>query len=219
MFPTRDDVWGLVLNEAAACGLPIIASAVAGGTIELVADGASGWSVEPTPEGIAAALTHLHALTQTEWMRFSKESRRLAERQSVERAIAGFVEAIRCADRGGNRPAADPTAVKADLATAARAIRRRHGFTATRKAAKAQALDPLGSLRVIEGQASKAANRAPELHPRRRLRRSECRVLQVRSRRSRSCHSTRITRRKSSSGCTSCLYGFMAGVISGGHPR
>lgn len=59
VFPTLSDTWGLVLNEAMACGVPVIASSVAGATSDLVHDGWNGCVVEA---GNADQLTR--AMTQ-----------------------------------------------------------------------------------------------------------------------------------------------------------
>lgn len=45
VFPTHTDPWGLVVNEAMACGLPVIATSAAGCTADLVQDGWNGWVV------------------------------------------------------------------------------------------------------------------------------------------------------------------------------
>jgi len=45
MLPTHSDPWGLVVNEAMACGLPIIVTSVAGCTADLVEDGWNGFVV------------------------------------------------------------------------------------------------------------------------------------------------------------------------------
>ncbi len=45
IFPTLSDPWGLVVNEAMACGLPIIASDAAGCAADLVHDGENGYVV------------------------------------------------------------------------------------------------------------------------------------------------------------------------------
>jgi 1,2-diacylglycerol 3-alpha-glucosyltransferase len=47
VFPTYSDPWGLVVNEAMACGLPIIASDVAGCVPDLVQDGWNGFVIRP----------------------------------------------------------------------------------------------------------------------------------------------------------------------------
>jgi 1,2-diacylglycerol 3-alpha-glucosyltransferase len=46
-FPTHSDTWGLVVNEAMACGLPIIASEVAGCVPDLVENEENGFVVPP----------------------------------------------------------------------------------------------------------------------------------------------------------------------------
>ena len=45
VLPTYSDPWGLVVNEAMACGLPIIVSSVAGCSADLVEDGWNGYVV------------------------------------------------------------------------------------------------------------------------------------------------------------------------------
>jgi glycosyltransferase involved in cell wall biosynthesis len=45
VLPTQSDPWGLVVNEAMACGLPIIVSSVAGCSTDLVDDGWNGYVV------------------------------------------------------------------------------------------------------------------------------------------------------------------------------
>jgi glycosyltransferase involved in cell wall biosynthesis len=45
VFPTHSDPWGLVVNEAMACGLPIIASEVAGCVPDLVENGQNGFVI------------------------------------------------------------------------------------------------------------------------------------------------------------------------------
>jgi glycosyltransferase involved in cell wall biosynthesis len=42
VFPSHSDPWGLVVNEAMACGLPVISSAAAGCTADLVEDNWNG---------------------------------------------------------------------------------------------------------------------------------------------------------------------------------
>ena len=47
VLPTHSDPWGLVVNEAMACGLPIIVSNVAGCADDLVEEGWNGFVVPP----------------------------------------------------------------------------------------------------------------------------------------------------------------------------
>lgn len=43
VLPTHHDVWGLVVNEAMACGLPIITTDACGAGIEMIQDGENGY--------------------------------------------------------------------------------------------------------------------------------------------------------------------------------
>jgi glycosyltransferase involved in cell wall biosynthesis len=46
LFQTRHDIWGLVLVEAMASGLPCIASIHAGATRDLIQDGKTGFALD-----------------------------------------------------------------------------------------------------------------------------------------------------------------------------
>lgn len=47
VLPSFNEVWGLVVNEAMACGLPVISSKLAGVTQDLVKDGINGYGFDP----------------------------------------------------------------------------------------------------------------------------------------------------------------------------
>lgn len=60
VLPTHSDPWGLVVNEAMACGLPIIVSSVAGCSADLVEDGWNGYVVPPgEPQKLTVAINSL----------------------------------------------------------------------------------------------------------------------------------------------------------------
>jgi glycosyltransferase involved in cell wall biosynthesis len=60
VFPTHSDPWGLVVNEALACGLPVIATGVAGCTADLIEDGWNGCVVSSRDlSQLAAAMESL----------------------------------------------------------------------------------------------------------------------------------------------------------------
>ncbi len=50
IFPTRNDVWGLVVNEAVATGLPVAVSRYAGSANDLIEDKISGLVFDPLNE-------------------------------------------------------------------------------------------------------------------------------------------------------------------------
>ena len=45
VLPTREDIWGLVINEAMACGLPVISTNMCLGAVELIDNGINGYIV------------------------------------------------------------------------------------------------------------------------------------------------------------------------------
>lgn len=48
IFPTRNDIWGYVINEAMSCRLPVITTNMAGAAYELVVDGYNGFIIKPS---------------------------------------------------------------------------------------------------------------------------------------------------------------------------
>jgi glycosyltransferase involved in cell wall biosynthesis len=60
VLPTHSDTWGLVVNEAMACGIPIVVAEVAGCVADLVEDGWNGFVVPPSePDRLCAAISVL----------------------------------------------------------------------------------------------------------------------------------------------------------------
>jgi glycosyltransferase involved in cell wall biosynthesis len=55
VVPSRSEPWGMVMNEAALAGLPLISTTAPGGARELVEDGANGFLVPPDDVGALRA--------------------------------------------------------------------------------------------------------------------------------------------------------------------
>ena len=54
MLPTREDIWGLVINEAMAYGLPVITTDRCVAGLELVEEGRNGYIVPVEDEQVLA---------------------------------------------------------------------------------------------------------------------------------------------------------------------
>lgn len=64
VLASTEEQWGLVINEAMACGLPIICSRSAGASYDLVRDGENGYIIEPTSvESLCTALSKMTSLS------------------------------------------------------------------------------------------------------------------------------------------------------------
>jgi glycosyltransferase involved in cell wall biosynthesis len=60
-MPSRSDPWGMVLNEAAAAGLPLVSTDAAGAAHDLIEDGVNGYRIPP--DDVAALRNALARLT------------------------------------------------------------------------------------------------------------------------------------------------------------
>ena len=59
VLPTREDVWGLVVNEALSNGVPVITSDQCGAGLELIVDDYNGYVVQNYPEQISNKIMYL----------------------------------------------------------------------------------------------------------------------------------------------------------------
>jgi glycosyltransferase involved in cell wall biosynthesis len=94
VFSTLGDNWGLVVNEAFACGVPALVSRFAGCADDLVEPGENGWIFDPT-DGEEFLRSLGVALTSPDLRLLGKRARETAARFRPEIMAADFRRAIR----------------------------------------------------------------------------------------------------------------------------
>jgi 1,2-diacylglycerol 3-alpha-glucosyltransferase len=94
IFPTHSDTWGFVVNEAMACGLPVIVTDVAGCVADLVEDGWNG-KVVPVkdPAKLASAMEYLAMQEELRLEMGTRSAQRIVG-YSAEACAAGIAEAV-----------------------------------------------------------------------------------------------------------------------------
>ncbi|MGQ9722104.1 MAG: glycosyltransferase family 4 protein [Candidatus Jordarchaeum sp.] len=95
LFPSEYDIWGLVLVEAMAAGLPCIASINAGATKDLIIDGATGFSINfNNPNEVAEKIRLILDDKQVANRIGEEASQFISQKASLSRSAEGFIRAI-----------------------------------------------------------------------------------------------------------------------------
>lgn len=94
--PSLGDQWAVVVNEAMASGLPIIATENVGSAHDLVNNGLNGWTIKA--DDVAALSTLLHQAFSSkgdiDLAAMGAQSRRIISKFSHERTVDGFIDAV-----------------------------------------------------------------------------------------------------------------------------
>jgi glycosyltransferase involved in cell wall biosynthesis len=92
VFPTHTDPWGLVVNEAMACGLPVISSSAAGCVTDLVENGWNGRVVSGGEIGqLVSAMNELARNAELRSLMGQRSTQRIAQ-YSPETWAAGMAQ-------------------------------------------------------------------------------------------------------------------------------
>ncbi|HEY4083227.1 MAG TPA: glycosyltransferase family 4 protein [Burkholderiaceae bacterium] len=94
LFPTLDDTWGVVANEACASGLPVLVSPQAGVAGELVRDGQNGRVLPLDVDAWSTACAEVLSNAGL-WRQMAERSRQLVAPYTYANAADGLHQAIR----------------------------------------------------------------------------------------------------------------------------
>jgi len=94
VLPSRDEVWGLVINEALEHGLPVIATQAVGAVDDLVLSGVNGYVTKTGDVGeLREAMARIADWDDLRWRAAAATGTEIVERWSIDAAAAAFVEA------------------------------------------------------------------------------------------------------------------------------
>jgi len=103
VFPTHTDTWGLVVNEAMACGIPVVVSDAAGCVPDLVEEGWNGYVVpKSAPEKLSQALAKIASAPDLNATMGARSAQRV-QQNSPQACAAGFAVAVGAAAGEGVR--------------------------------------------------------------------------------------------------------------------
>lgn len=104
VFPSRHDGWGVVLNEACAAGLPVVATRQTGASADLIREGVNGFVLERDDVDGFYDRMRFFAEHNDALARFSEASLHIAEAHVLEQGVARFMQAIEeCRGATGER--------------------------------------------------------------------------------------------------------------------
>ena len=93
VLPTREDIWGLVVNEAMAVGTPVITTTNCGAGIEILKNGDGGRIVPPEdPDSLANAMQEM--LNEVELAKSAKGVIKNAQIYMIENMVKQIAEVI-----------------------------------------------------------------------------------------------------------------------------
>jgi len=94
-FPSLEDEWGIVINEAASAGLPLLSSVYAAVTYDLVVDGKNGYSFDPFNSiDTTEKFLKLVKLNKDQLKQMGAESRSLAKKYDINYTLNNFISGI-----------------------------------------------------------------------------------------------------------------------------
>ena len=92
VLPTREDIWGLVINEAMAFGLPVVSTTMCLGAVELIKNGVNGYIV---PANNSKELTlAMKEILMSNKRSFSENNIRKISTYTYENVIASHIKSI-----------------------------------------------------------------------------------------------------------------------------
>jgi len=95
VLPSLKETWGRVLNEAMACGLPVISTIKAGASADLIKNGLNGFVVEDkNAEQLYHAMYKILSDPELKQSMGSKSQQMINESFKMEHAVAGFMSAV-----------------------------------------------------------------------------------------------------------------------------
>jgi glycosyltransferase involved in cell wall biosynthesis len=95
IFPTHSDPWGLVVNEAMSCALPVVATSVAGCTEDLVRNGWNGFVIPPRDPSLLASDMKRLAVDSALRVEMGAKSREKIAEHSPEAWAQGLINATK----------------------------------------------------------------------------------------------------------------------------
>jgi 1,2-diacylglycerol 3-alpha-glucosyltransferase len=98
VLASTSESWGLVINEAMACGLPTIASRKVGCSADLIKDGLTGWLFDPyNINELACLMLKIHKLDNSARTEMGARGEQLIFEWGLERFVQGALESAQIA--------------------------------------------------------------------------------------------------------------------------
>ncbi|MFN2195364.1 MAG: glycosyltransferase family 4 protein [Anaerolineales bacterium] len=98
VLPSLSESWGLVVNEALACSLPVLVSSQAGCARDLVQDGQNGWTFDPHDlDALSELLGRMARLPPAARAGLGQHSREIISAWGLDRFAAGALDSARLA--------------------------------------------------------------------------------------------------------------------------
>ena len=101
VMPTREDIWGLVVNEALCYGLPIVSTDKCVAALELVKNGYNGWIVPAeNPEALSIGINQIIEGNLEE---LSQNARESIFGHSIEGMVSAHMELFQSTEMSGSK--------------------------------------------------------------------------------------------------------------------